>query len=261
MNFISIKGPELLNPYVGQSEANIRDVFSKAVQSRPCILFFDEIDALVPSRGKGTDGGNVMDRIVSQLLTEIDAVSGKYNGEIFIIAATNRPDLLDAALLRPKRLDKQIYLGIPERSEDKLKIIIALTRKFVFNEDKVSKMDVLRAIADRKEIEGFTGADLYALCCDAMMCCVKILIAEIESLIEEKDISVDLFLELMQNKERKVLSSEYGIGMSDGEWDRISACDVRLDLRHFETVLVNLKPSLSKQEIRRYKSIHRDQYK
>ncbi|ETO29557.1 AAA ATPase domain-containing protein, partial [Reticulomyxa filosa] len=104
LNFISVKGPELLNMYIGQSEQNIREVFAKGRKSRPCVLFFDEIDALAPSRGKGFDGGNVMDRVVSQLLTELD--SGQDNSNLFVIAATNRPDLLDPSLLRPGRLDK-----------------------------------------------------------------------------------------------------------------------------------------------------------
>ena len=263
MNFISIKGPELLNPYVGQSEENIRNVFNKAIQSRPCILFFDEIDALVPSRGKSSDGGNVMDRIVSQLMTEIDGVAQKYNGEIFIIAATNRPDLLDASLLRPKRLDKQIYLGIPEKQTDKLKIIKALTRKFTFNEtEKIKKGDVLREVSGNKNIELFTGADLYALCCDAMMVSLKLLIEEIQGLVKDNDgLSVDLLLELIQNGKREELQEKYGVEIGDEQWERIKDFKVKLELQHFENALVNIKPSLSKQEILNYQSIHRKQNK
>jgi len=257
MNFISIKGPELLNPFVGQSEANIRSVFGKAIESRPCILFFDEIDALVPSRGKSSDGGNVMDRVVSQLLTEIDAVSTKYNGQIFIIAATNRPDLLDAALLRPKRLDKQIYLGIPAKTGDKLKIIKALTRKFEFNGDK---MKILKVVSEKKEISNFTGADLYALCCDAMMCSLKLLIGKIQSLVDETDnLSVDLLLEMIQNGQRLELEQVYNLKMSDNEWKSIKDFKVKLTLTHFEKALVHIKPSLSPNEIRKYQSIHRPQ--
>ena len=261
MNFISIKGPELLNPYVGQSEENIRNVFNKAIQSRPCILFFDEIDALVPSRGKSSDGGNVMDRIVSQLMTEIDGVAQKHNGEIFIIAATNRPDLLDASLLRPKRLDKQIYLGIPEKESDKLKIIKALTRKFTFNEsDEVKKMDILREVSNNKIIELFTGADLYALCCDAMMVSLKALIQEIQDLAQQNDkLSIDLLLELIQNHERDELRTKYNINISDEQWQRIKDFKVKLELTHFQNALINIKPSLTKQEILNYQSIHRKQ--
>lgn len=245
---------------MGQSEENIRNVFSKAIQSRPCILFFDEIDALVPSRGNASDGGNVMDRVVSQLLTEIDSISNAFNGEIFIIAATNRPDLLDASLLRPKRLDKQIYLGIAEKEDEKMKIIQALTRKFKFAETgKMNKMDILRVIAADQRLERFTGADLYALCCDAMMCCLKSLIGEIQNLAERGGdrISVDLVMELIENGKRTELEDKYGVNMSDDEWNRVSQFETMLNLTHFERALEHIKPSLTAREIEQYRSIHR----
>ena len=257
MNFISIKGPELLDPFVGQSEENIRSVFEKAKESRPCILFFDEIDALVPSRGRASDGGNVMDRVVSQLLTEIDGVSHALNGEVFMMAATNRPDLLDAALLRPKRLDKQIYLGVPAEKEDKLKILKALTRKFEFEGD--AKMSILREVAANDRIACFSGADLYALCCDAMMCSTKRLIEEMEEMAD--GVSVDLFMEMVKNKERRRLEELYAIKMSDKKWDRIKSFKVKLKLEHFESALKNIKPSLTQREILQYQSMHRKQRK
>lgn len=111
MNFISVKGPELLNMYVGESEKNVRQVFDNARENLPCIVFFDELDSLAPARGKSADSSKVMDRIVAQLLTEIDGI-GKKPG-LFTIGATNRPDLLDSALLRTGRFDKMIYLGVP----------------------------------------------------------------------------------------------------------------------------------------------------
>jgi peroxin-6 len=123
MNFISVKGPELLNMYVGESEKNVREVFERARENLPCIIFFDELDSLAPARGKGADSGQVMDRIVAQLLTEIDGV-GKKPG-LFIIGATNRPDLLDSALLRTGRFDKMIYLGVASSTAEKVKIIEA----------------------------------------------------------------------------------------------------------------------------------------
>ena len=100
-NFISIKGPELLTMWFGESEANVRDIFDKARSAAPCVLFFDELDSLAPARGKSSESSQVMDRIVAQLLTEIDGV-GKKPG-MFTIGATNRPDLLDSALLQPTR--------------------------------------------------------------------------------------------------------------------------------------------------------------
>lgn len=101
LNFLSVKGPELLNMYIGESEANVRRVFQRARDARPCVVFFDELDSVAPKRGEKGDSGGVMDRIVSQLLAEIDGMGG--GADVFVIGATNRPDLLDPALLRPGR--------------------------------------------------------------------------------------------------------------------------------------------------------------
>ena len=101
LNFLSVKGPELLNMYIGESEANVREIFERARQAKPCIIFFDELDSLAPKRGRSGDSSGVMDRIVSQLLSELDGIHG--SNDLFIIGATNRPDLLDSALLRPGR--------------------------------------------------------------------------------------------------------------------------------------------------------------
>lgn len=101
--------------YIGESEKNIREVFERGRANRPCILFFDELDSLAPARGRSSDSNQVMDRIVAQLLTEMSGVT-KAKG-LFVIGATNRPDLLDSALLQPGRFDKPIYLGMPSTSE------------------------------------------------------------------------------------------------------------------------------------------------
>ncbi|KAG2568805.1 hypothetical protein PVAP13_7NG400000 [Panicum virgatum] len=111
LNFLSVKGPELINMYVGESEKNVRDIFEKARSARPCVIFFDELDSLAPARGSSADSGGVMDRVVSQLLVEIDGLSDN-SQDLFIIGATNRPDLLDSALLRPGRFDKLLYVGV-----------------------------------------------------------------------------------------------------------------------------------------------------
>ena len=125
MGFISVKGPELLNMYIGESEKNVREVFERATASKPCIVFMDELDALIPKRGQSSDSNQVMDRIVSELLMQMDQAAG--NG-IFIIGATNRPDLLDPSILRPGRFDKQIYLGISKDKESRIQILKAQTR-------------------------------------------------------------------------------------------------------------------------------------
>lgn len=131
LNFFSVKGPELLNMYIGESEANVRRVFQRARDARPCVVFFDELDSVAPKRGNQGDSGGVMDRIVSQLLAELDGMSDGEDGGggVFVIGATNRPDLLDAALLRPGRFDKMLYLGVSDTHEKQLTIMEALTRK------------------------------------------------------------------------------------------------------------------------------------
>lgn len=131
LNFFSVKGPELLNMYIGESEANVRRVFQRARDARPCVVFFDELDSVAPKRGNQGDSGGVMDRIVSQLLAELDGMSGGEDdaGGVFVIGATNRPDLLDSALLRPGRFDKMLYLGVSDTHEKQLRILEALTRK------------------------------------------------------------------------------------------------------------------------------------
>ncbi|MCJ1352306.1 MAG: peroxisomal assembly protein [Icmadophila ericetorum] len=164
LNFFSVKGPELLNMYIGESEANVRRVFQRARDARPCVVFFDELDSVAPKRGNQGDSGGVMDRIVSQLLAELDGMSdGNEGGGVFVIGATNRPDLLDQALLRPGRFDKMLYLGVSDTDDKQLTILEALTRKFTLHPDMS-----LRRVAESLPFT-YTGADLYALCSDAML--------------------------------------------------------------------------------------------
>ena len=164
LNFFSVKGPELLNMYIGESEANVRRVFQRARDAKPCVIFFDELDSVAPKRGNQGDSGGVMDRIVSQLLAELDGMAeGKGGADVFVIGATNRPDLLDPALLRPGRFDRMLYLGVSDTHEAQLKIIQALTRKF-----KLDPHIDLRAISELCPFN-YTGADFYALCSDAML--------------------------------------------------------------------------------------------
>lgn len=139
LNFLSVKGPELLDMYVGQTELNVRNLFQKAHLNSPCVLFFDELDSLAPIRGKAGDSGGVMDRVVSQMLTEIDGLdknsSEKSHTEdsksrqVFLIGATNRPDLIDPSLLRPGRFDKLVYVPVAKTIVERINIFKALTRK------------------------------------------------------------------------------------------------------------------------------------
>ncbi|PXF47568.1 Peroxisomal biogenesis factor 6 [Gracilariopsis chorda] len=166
-SFIAVKGPELLDMYVGESEKNVRDVFERAMMVAPCVIFFDELDALAPSRGRGSDSGGVSDRVVSQLLSELDLVSQQ--SDIFVIAASNRPDLVDAALLRPGRLDKMIYIPMPQSREDQAKILKAQTRKFSLSED----VDLKMALTHAPEPPLLSGADIYAMASSAWMLAVS----------------------------------------------------------------------------------------
>lgn len=175
-NFISIKGPELLTMYFGESEANVRDVFDKARHSAPCVLFFDELDSIAIHRGSRVgDAGGATDRILNQLLTEMDGLSAKKT--IFVIGATNRPDVIDPALLRPGRLDQLIYIPLPDESS-RLQIFKARLRK-----SPVSKDVDLAALA--KLTVGFSGADITEICQRACKFAIK---EEIEKSIEREKV-------------------------------------------------------------------------
>ncbi|XP_024920933.1 peroxisome biogenesis factor 1 isoform X3 [Cynoglossus semilaevis] len=151
MNFISIKGPELLSKYIGASEQGVRDVFQRAQAAQPCILFFDEFDSLAPRRGHDSTG--VTDRVVNQLLTQLDGVEGLKG--VYVLAATSRPDLVDPALLRPGRLDKSLFCPPPDR-ESRVEILRALSSDLLLAADV--DLEQLAAVT-----EHFTGADLKAL--------------------------------------------------------------------------------------------------
>jgi len=150
-NFISIKGPELLSKWVGESESQVRGVFDKARTAAPCVLFFDELDSIGGSRG---EGGGPGDTVINQMLTEMDGAGAKK--DVFFIGATNRPDILDAALIRPGRLDQLIYIPLPDL-EARIGILKASLRK-----SSVHPNVDLAFLASRTE--DFSGADLTELC-------------------------------------------------------------------------------------------------
>lgn len=154
-NFISIKGPELLTMWFGESEANVRDVFDKARSAAPCVLFFDELDSIAKARGGSLgDAGGAADRVINQILTEMDGMSSKKN--VFIIGATNRPDIIDPAILRPGRLDQLIYIPLPDEAS-RVAILKANLRKSPIGDD----VDLLYLA---KVAHGFSGADLTEIC-------------------------------------------------------------------------------------------------
>lgn len=163
-NFISVKGPELLTMWFGESEANVREIFDKARQSAPCVLFFDELDSIGISRGKGTGGGGeAADRVINQLLTEMDGIGVKKN--VFVVGATNRPDILDEALLRPGRLDQLIYIPLPDQ-KSRVSILKAILRKTPI--DPKINIEFIGQLT-----EGFSGADLKELCNQVCKSAVK----------------------------------------------------------------------------------------
>uniref|UniRef100_A0A452I5P2 Nuclear valosin-containing protein-like n=1 Tax=Gopherus agassizii TaxID=38772 RepID=A0A452I5P2_9SAUR len=166
LNFISVKGPELLNMYVGESERAVRQVFQRARNSAPCVIFFDEVDALCPRRSDREAGASV--RVVNQLLTEMDGLENRQ--QVFIMAATNRPDIIDPAILRPGRLDKTLYVGLPP-PVDRLAILKTITK-----DGTRPPLDVdvnLEEIAYDQRCDCYTGADLSALVREASVCTLR----------------------------------------------------------------------------------------
>jgi transitional endoplasmic reticulum ATPase len=153
VNFISVKGPELLSKWVGESERGVREVFRKARQAAPCIIFFDEIDSIVPPRGRDL-GTNVTERVVSQILTELDGLDSLK--DVVVIAATNRPDMIDPALMRPGRIDRILYIPNPDKEAREAILAIHTTGMPLLEDVDMDKLAEL--------MEGYSGADIAATC-------------------------------------------------------------------------------------------------
>ncbi len=162
-NFISIKGPELLSKWVGESEKGVREIFRKARQASPCIVFFDEIDAIAPTRGALGSDSHVTERVISQLLTELDGL--EVLSDVIIIAATNRPDIIDAALLRPGRFDRLLYVPPPDKE--------ARTQIFKIHTSKKPLAGDVNIDTLASQTEGYTGADIAGLASAAVMLALR----------------------------------------------------------------------------------------
>jgi len=217
-NFISIKGPELLTMWFGESEANVRELFDKARQASPCILFFDELDSIARSRGGGGgDAGGAGDRVINQILTEMDGIESKK--DVFIIGATNRPDILDPAILRPGRLDQKIYIPMPD-IDSRESILQANLRNTPIAAD-VS----LRSIAEHTD--GYSGADLAEICKRACKYAIR------DAIASAKPIDEDTMDDEEENEEEEdpvpVLIRDY-----------------------FEMALEDVSPSITSADIARY---------
>jgi len=175
-NFISVKGPEVLSKWVGESEKAIREIFRKARQAAPCIIFLDEIDSITPVRGRSSDSG-VTERVISQLLTELDGLEELRN--VVVVAATNRPDMVDPALLRPGRFDRLVKVTSP--SFEGRKQIFEIHLKDTPLADDVKLEDLAR------ETEGFSGADIASICSESKLIAIRNYVLEHGEDIEDSD--------------------------------------------------------------------------
>jgi len=209
-NFISIKGPELLSKWVGESERAVREVFRKAKQAAPSIIFFDEIDAIAPVRGGGYGDSHVTERVISQLLTEMDGLE-ELRG-VVVLAATNRPDIIDPALLRPGRFDKLLYVPPPDLEARKEILKIHLKKKPLAEDVSIEEL--------AKRTEGYTGADLAAVCNMAVMLAIR----------------------------------EHVMANKDPEEAKKNVKNIKVGRRHFEEALKKVKP-ISQKELEMYKRI------
>ncbi|RLF87334.1 AAA family ATPase, partial [Thermococci archaeon] len=215
-NFIAVRGPEILSKWVGESEKNIREIFRKARQAAPTVIFIDEIDAIAPRRG--TDVNRVTDRIINQLLTEMDGLVE--NSGVVVIAATNRPDIIDPALLRPGRFDRLILVPAPDEKA-RLEIFKVHTRNMPLADDV--KLEELA-----KRTEGYTGADIAAVCREAAMIAMR------------------------RALEQGILKE----GMKADEIKRIA----KVTMKDFEEALKKIGPSVSKETMEYYRKIQ-EQFK
>lgn len=204
-NFISVKGPEFLNKWVGESEKAVRETFRKARQASPCVIFMDEIDSIAPERGTGGDN-NVTERVISQMLTEMDGLEAINN--VVVIAATNRPDIIDPAILRPGRFDKSIYIGPPDKESRERIFKIHTNGKPLADNVDLSKL------AD--STEGCTGADIAAICNEAVMTAVRRLVKDgripDKAEIDATKVGMDDLMDAVQKFGPKVTNElrEYG---------------------------------------------------
>jgi len=231
-NFISIKGPELLTMWFGESEANVRDVFDKARAAAPCVMFFDELDAIAKSRGGGSggDGGGAGDRVINQILTEMDGMNAKKN--VFVIGATNRPDQIDSAILRPGRLDQLIYIPLPDEVS-RLSILTATLKK-----SPVSKNVSLSYLA--KHTHGFSGADLAEICQRAAKLAIR---QSIEFDIKQQ----------REREERRAAAGDDNKMEEDAAPEEDGVDEVpEITVEHFEEAMRFARRSVSDQDIRRY---------
>ncbi|MGC9106221.1 MAG: AAA family ATPase, partial [Thermoprotei archaeon] len=219
----------MLSKWVGESEKAVREIFRKARQAAPTVVFFDEIDAIAPARGMGHDTSGVLERIVNQLLAEMDGITPL--NRVVVIAATNRPDILDPALLRPGRFDRLIYVPPPDKRA-RLEILKVHTRNVPLAQDVN-----LEALAEKTE--GYTGADLEALVREATMLVLRRRSNECYKQAQEKCKDNE---DCVKNQVRQCMSS----------------ADLKVSVADFEEAMKVVLPSLTKADIARYERMAKE---
>lgn len=224
-NFISVKGPELLTMWFGESEGNVRELFDKARGAAPCVLFFDELDSIARARGSSLgDAGGAGDRVMNQMLTEMDGINSKKS--IFIIGATNRPDILDPAIMRPGRLDQLLFIPMPDLAS-RTNILKAVLRKSPVSNEV--DLDYLARHTDR-----FSGADLTEICQRAAKLAVR---ESIEKEIEKERI--------------REAALEAGEDIADDEEEDLVP---EITTAHFELAMRDARRSVSDADLAKYSS-------
>ncbi|KIP11002.1 hypothetical protein PHLGIDRAFT_491748 [Phlebiopsis gigantea 11061_1 CR5-6] len=217
-NFISVKGPELLNKYVGESERAVRQVFSRARASSPCVIFFDELDALVPRRDDNMSEASA--RVVNTLLTELDGLDARKS--VYVIAATNRPDMIDPAMCRPGRLDKLLYVDLPT-ADERAEIVRTVARRVPLGAPGPA-VDAARGAIEalvRQRCDGYSGADLAAVVREAGVVALKRALGTLDTM----------------------------------EADPAGTANLSVQVQDFETAIEKVQPSVSVAQRRKYESL------
>jgi len=225
-NFVSVRGPELLSKWVGESERGIREIFRRARQASPCVVFFDEIDSIAPIRGGGAET-QVTERVVSQLLTELDGMQDMHG--VVVLAATNRADMIDPALLRPGRFDKIIQIPLPDK-ESRKKILELSTEDDPFEKDPNSP-DYVNFGKLAEATDGFSGADVAAIANTAV------------SFVIHEHLDKYSMAGIHAKKDSTVEEEKDAVTKQDKEIAKVekSADDAKVTMRHFEDAIKKVR--------------------
>jgi ribosome biogenesis ATPase len=228
-NFISVKGPELLNKYVGESEKAVRQVFARARASSPCVIFFDELDALVPRRDDSMSESSA--RVVNTLLTELDGLDSRK--AVYVVGATNRPDMIDPAMVRPGRLDKLLYVDLPSASE-RVEILKTHTKRTPVDD---SSWPEIAEIVKSNKCDGFSGADMAALVREAATLALRSALEQVGAF--ETDVGAD---------GRALGDDDAAVQRPETE----ARPPIRVSVEHFRLAADKTMPSVSREQQHKY---------